>query len=80
MTNNLLSRKTKSIEYYRIFDIKTNVGRMVVESAACDGLGRNVEDAQEVRPIPNFTAPPEKPGRFKLVNPLAGLKLMHLLL
>ena len=68
--NNALVEKKKSIEYYRIFDIKTNADRMAIAESASNGLGRNVNNAEEARPIPDGTELPEKPGRFKLENPL----------
>ncbi len=49
-TNNFLSTKTKTVEYYRIFDIKTSTSRAVVAKAASDGLGRNTHDVQEATP------------------------------
>jgi hypothetical protein len=70
--NNALLEKTKITEYYRIFDIKTNADRQTVAEAASNGLGRNVGNAQEATPIPPSAASPEKPGRFKLVNPFEG--------
>lgn len=69
--NNALVEKKKNVEYYRIFDIKTNADRNVVAEAASNGLGRNVSSANESIPIPNFSEPPEKPGRFKLDNPFS---------
>jgi hypothetical protein len=71
-TNNAFSRKTQSVEYYRIFDIQTTASRLVVAKAASNGLGRNVNNASEALPIPSSAEVPEKPGRFKLINPLAG--------
>lgn len=73
--NNYLTYKTKSVEYYRIFDIKTSATRQAVTKAASNGLGRNVNNAQEATPIPSSGEIPEKPGRFKLVNPFEGSKL-----
>ena len=73
--NNALVEKTKTVEYYRIFDIKTDAGRQNVADAASDGLGENVNDAQEARPIPSFSEAPETPGRFKLKNPFEGTKM-----
>lgn len=73
-TNNYLAEKTKTTEYYRIFDIKTAASRQIVAKAASDGLGRNVNNAQEAMPIPSSAEIPEKPGRFKLVNPFEGSK------
>ena len=77
-TNNLLARKTKNIEYYRIFDIKTSASRQVISNAASDGLGRNINTAQETTPIPSSGEIPEKAGRFKLVEPLKGSSIAAL--
>jgi hypothetical protein len=74
-TNNAFARKTQSVEYYRIFDIQTNANRQAVAKAASNGLGRNVNNASEALPIPTSAELPEKPGRFKLINPLAGSPL-----
>lgn len=70
--NNALLEKTKTVEYYRIFDIKTNADRFVVAESASKGLGRNVNDAKEAMPIPASSELPSKPGRFSLSNPLNG--------
>ncbi|MCK0506140.1 hypothetical protein [Aromatoleum anaerobium] len=77
-TNNYLSQKTKTVEYYRIYDIKTAATRQSVAKAASDGIGRNVGNAQEATPIPTSGEIPEKAGRFKLVNPLEGTRLAAL--
>lgn len=73
--NNSLVEKSKSVEYYRIFDIKTEASRYIVADAASNGLGKNVNDAQEARPIPTESEPPTKPGRFKLEDPFKGSRL-----
>lgn len=77
-TNNYLAAKTKTVEYYRIFDIKTSANRQVISKAASDGLGRNVNNAQEATPIPGSAELPDHAGRFKLINPLEGSKLAAL--
>jgi hypothetical protein len=77
-TNNYLASKTKTVEYYRIFDIRTNATRQTVAKAASDGIGRNVNNAAEATPIPSSGDIPDKPGRFKLVNPLEGSRLAAL--
>lgn len=71
----MLTAKTKTVEYYRIFDIKTTAQLPDIISAASNGLGRNVNNADEATPIPDSNEIPDKPGRFKLVNPLAGSNL-----
>lgn len=77
-TNNYLANKTKTIEYYRIFDIKTSASKQSVIAAASDGLGRNVNNAQEVTPIPKSGTAPDTPGRFSVSNPFADSPLPKL--
>jgi hypothetical protein len=74
-TNNYLAEKTQTVEYYRIFDIKTAANRQMVAKAASNGMGRNVNNAQEAMPIPSSADIPEKAGRFKLVNPFEGSRM-----
>lgn len=71
-TNSALVERHQTVEYYRIFHIATDASRYEVSQAASRGLSRNVNAAQEARPIPTFTTPPEEPGRFQLVDPFAG--------
>ncbi|MBT1066153.1 hypothetical protein KJY73_21435 [Bowmanella sp. Y26] len=68
--NNASTDKQKSIELYRVFDIKTGADRHMVVEAASDGLGHNVQSANEKNPIV-MGEKPEKPGRFKPAN-MAG--------
>ncbi|WP_035384583.1 hypothetical protein [Ferriphaselus sp. R-1] len=77
-TNNYLAEKQQTVEYYRIFDIKTSANRQTVAKAASSGIGRNVNNAQEATPIPLSDEIPEKAARFKLVNPFEGSKLAAL--
>jgi uncharacterized protein YceK len=73
-TNNYLAEKRQTVEYYRIFDIKTSANRQAVAKAASNGIGRNVNNAQEATPIPSSSDIPVTPARFKLVNPFEGSK------
>lgn len=77
-TNNYLATKKQTVEYYRIFDIKTSAPRQTVAKAASNGIGRNVNNAQEVTPIPTSADMPDKPGRFKITNPFEGTKISAL--
>lgn len=69
---NAMVEKEKSIELYRVFDIKTNADRYVVREAASNGLGLNVNSANEQSPIV-MGEKPEKPGRFKPSNIASNL-------
>ncbi|WP_105212992.1 hypothetical protein [Pseudoalteromonas sp. T1lg22] len=70
--NNASTEKQKSIELYRVFDIQTAGGRDVVVEAASDGLGANVQSANESRPIV-MGEKPSKPGRFKPIDGTKGM-------
>ncbi|WP_245879908.1 hypothetical protein [Vibrio gangliei] len=76
--NNALAEKSTTVEYYRIFNVETNSNRSAVIKAASNGLGRNINSANESTPIPNFSTPPEQSGRFHLVNPFAGSNMASL--
>ena len=73
--NNAITEKSKHIEYYRIFDIKTSADRFSIAKAASAGLSNNTSDINENMPIPENAEPPEKPGRFKLINPFKGSQI-----
>jgi hypothetical protein len=73
--NNALASKKQSVEYYRIYNVATSATKQMIAKAATEGLGQNTKDINTAMPIPASAEPPEKPGRFKAVNPLAGTKL-----
>jgi hypothetical protein len=77
-TNSVLAKKTSTVEYYRIFDIKTTATRQAVGKAATDGLAKNVNSADTSMPIPSSAEVPEQPGRFKLVNPFGEARMATL--
>jgi hypothetical protein len=56
-------------ELYHIFDFKTTATRTAMAKALQDGLNPNVSNSNTVTPLV-MGAPPEKPGRFELYNPL----------
>jgi hypothetical protein len=64
--NPLASRST-TVEYYRVFDIKTDVPAQTVAKAATDGINRNVKDAV-VAVAPGVEAT-ELPGHFRIADP-----------
>lgn len=66
--NSHLAEKTTHVEYYRIFDLKTQADRSDMVDAASNGLAKNAGSADETMPIPNFSTAPTTPGRFKVVK------------
>jgi hypothetical protein len=67
--NPLASRST-TVEYYRVFDIKTEVPAPAVAKAATDGINRNVKDAV-VAAAPEVEAT-ELPGHFRVADPASA--------
>jgi len=65
-SNRFASRDT-TVEYYRVFDIKTDAGAQTVAKAASDGINRNVKDA--VVSTPASVEVTELPGHFKMAGP-----------
>jgi hypothetical protein len=64
---NTFAARDTTVEYYRVFDIKTDAAAPAVARAASDGITRNVKDAVVVTP-PGVAAT-ELPGHFKMADP-----------
>lgn len=75
--NNALVGKTKVTEYYQIYDIKTDAPYDVMADVLSSGVGKNINNATETRPIPDSQELPEKPGRFKIVDALKSMNGME---
>jgi hypothetical protein len=67
--NNLAARDT-TVEYYRVFDIKTEAPAETVAKAASNGINRNVKDAQVATPAGVQVT--DLPGHFKIADPTAA--------
>jgi hypothetical protein len=65
--NNTLAARDTTVEYYRVFDIKTDAPADKVAKAASDGINRNVKDAQVT--TPSGVQVTELPGHFKIADP-----------
>jgi hypothetical protein len=68
-SNPLASRST-TVEYYRVFDIKTEAAAQAVAKAATDGINRNVKDA--VVATPAGVEATDLPGHFKIADPTSA--------
>jgi hypothetical protein len=62
------SRDT-TVEYYRVFDIKTDAAAQAVARAATDGIGRNVKDSSIATPAVEVT---DLPGHFRMADPASA--------
>jgi hypothetical protein len=65
--NNPLASRSTTVEYYRVFDIKTDAVAQTVAQAATTGINRNVKDA--VVSTPPGVEATELPGHFKIADP-----------
>ncbi|MGZ5200745.1 MAG: hypothetical protein ACXWC4_13315 [Telluria sp.] len=64
---NVFAARDKTVEYYRVFDIKTDPGNQAVVKAASEGISKHVADATLATPgvAGQLT---DQPGRFKLAD------------
>jgi hypothetical protein len=67
---NMFASKDKTVEYYRVFDIKTAAAAPEVVRAATDGINRNVTNA--TLSTPANAEVHEQPGHFKMTDPASG--------
>jgi hypothetical protein len=65
-----LSARDTTVEYYRVFDIKTDAAAATVAKAASEGISRNVEDAQVTTPAGVQVT--DLPGHFKIADPTSA--------
>lgn len=68
---NMFAARDKTVEYFRVFDIKTDPGNPAVVKAASDGISRHVIDATLATPG-MANALQDQPGRFKLASQGGG--------
>jgi hypothetical protein len=68
--NNQIASRDTTVEYYRVFDIRTEAGAQAVAKAASEGINRNVKDA--VISTPATVDVTELPGHFKMADPTAS--------
>jgi hypothetical protein len=68
--NNQFASRDTTVEYYRVFDIRTEAGAPALAKAASDGINRNVKDA--VISTPATVDVTELPGHFKMADPAAA--------
>lgn len=65
---NVFASRDKTVEYYRVFDIKTAPGNPGVVKAASEGISRHVADATLATPAIAGQLQ-EQPGKFRPANP-----------
>jgi hypothetical protein len=65
----------KTVEYYRVFDIKTDAAGQAVAKAASAGIGRNVVNA--TLDTPAGAEVQEQPGHFKMPDTAGGAAVAH---
>jgi hypothetical protein len=65
---NVFASRDTTVEYYRVFDIKTEPGNKAVITAASEGLNKRVSDVTLATPALSG-ALQEQPGHFKLADP-----------
>jgi hypothetical protein len=69
---NVFAARDKTVEYYRVFDIKTDPGNPAVVKAATEGISKHVADATLATPGTSGQLA-DQPGRFKLAESSGGV-------
>ena len=59
-----------TVEYYRVFDIKTDAAPQAVAQAATEGINRNVKEASVATPA--GVEATDLPGHFKMADPTSA--------
>jgi hypothetical protein len=64
----LLAGQNRTVEYVRVFDIKTEAPAPAVVHAASEGISRNIRNATLAAPLLDPAQVLDQPGRFKLAE------------
>ena len=64
----IFASRHRTVEYVRVFDIKTDAPTPSVLHAASEGISRNINNATLATPLPETTEVLDQPGRFKLAE------------
>jgi len=64
----MFAARERTVEYVRVFDIKTDAPAPAVARAASDGIQRNIQNATLATPPLDPAELQEQPGRFKLTE------------
>jgi hypothetical protein len=64
----IFASRDRTVEYVRVFDIKTEAPPPAVAHAASQGISRNINNAVLATPLPDTAEVLDQPGRFKLAE------------
>ena len=64
----MFAAREQTVEYVRVFDIKTDAPVPAVVRAASEGISRNIRNATLATPLPDTAELQDQPGRFKLAD------------
>ena len=67
-TGDRFTARDQTVEYVRVFDIKTDAPAPAVLHAASEGISRNILNATLATPLPETAEVLDQPGRFKLAE------------
>ena len=64
----MFASRDRTVEYVRVFDIKTEAPTPSVLHAASEGISRNIQNATLATPVPATSEVLDQPDRFKLAE------------
>lgn len=73
-TGEMFAARDQTVEYVRVFDIKTDAAPPAVLHAASEGISRNILNARLATPLPETAEVLDQPGRFKLAETPAAAR------
>ena len=65
----LFAARSKTVEYFRVFDIRTTASNDTMAAAASTGIERNIQKVTLATPIPTVKEIQARPGRIALQQP-----------
>jgi len=71
-SNGLFASQNKTVEYFRVFDIRTTASNDTMAAAASNGIERNIQKATLSTPVPTVAEIQNTPGRLALQQPVEG--------
>jgi hypothetical protein len=68
----MFASHNKTVEYFRVFDIRTTASNDTMAAAASNGIERNIQKATLSTPVPTVAEIQNTPGRIVLQQPVDG--------
>jgi hypothetical protein len=72
--NSALAERQEMVEIYHVWDVKTSATPDKIIKATADGIARNTNSINQIRPLIKTGPLPDLPGRFEIVDGAAAMR------